>query len=49
MVDLSLNERKGSPDRLQIAAMAGLMLLGAMFVYSATMRSAPASIPTWIK
>jgi rod shape determining protein RodA len=54
MVDLSLNERKESFDRLQIAAMAGLMLLGAMFVYSATMaNAATVALPwydqTWVR
>jgi len=41
-----LNERSGKLDRLQLAALAGLMLLGTLFVYSATMANpALASLP----
>ncbi len=36
MVDPSLNERGNRLDRLQLCALAGLMFLGAAFVYSAT-------------
>jgi rod shape determining protein RodA len=37
MVDPSINKHENRPDRLQLAALAGLMLLGAAFVFSATM------------
>ncbi|HEY4415906.1 MAG TPA: FtsW/RodA/SpoVE family cell cycle protein [Verrucomicrobiae bacterium] len=36
MVDPSINERPNLPDRLQLVALAGLMIIGTMFVYSAT-------------
>ena len=36
MVDPSLNERGNRLDRLQLCALAGLMFLGAAFIYSAT-------------
>ena len=39
MFDANLNERQSRIDRLQLAALLGLMLLGAAFVYSATMVS----------
>jgi rod shape determining protein RodA len=39
MFDPSLNEHQRRLDRLQIAALCGLMLLGAAFVYSARMAS----------
>ncbi len=46
MHSLTLNESRGQFDRLQIAALVGLMLLGAAFVYSATMSSeSAASLP----
>jgi len=37
MLSLTLNEGQGRFDRLQIAAVIGLMLLGTAFVFSATM------------
>ena len=37
MVNSSLNERKETFDKLQLAALAGLMLVGVAFVFSATM------------
>jgi rod shape determining protein RodA len=37
MFDSTLHERHARFDRLQIAALVGLMVLGAAFVYSATM------------
>ena len=36
MVDASINEHHPSPDRLQLAALAALMFIGAAFVFSAT-------------
>ena len=40
MNELHLNERQNQLDRLQLAALAGLMLIGTMFVYSATLANA---------
>ncbi len=37
MFDATLNDPHPRVDRLQLAALAGLMLLGGLFVYSATM------------
>lgn len=37
MYDALLNERQSRLDKLQVAAVFGLMLVGALFVYSATM------------
>ncbi|MBU6411383.1 MAG: FtsW/RodA/SpoVE family cell cycle protein, partial [Verrucomicrobia bacterium] len=37
MVDPSINERDGRLDKLQLVALAGLMFIGAAFVFSATM------------
>lgn len=37
MYDALLNERQSRLDKLQVAAVCGLMLVGALFVYSATM------------
>ena len=36
MFDVGLNEHQARVDKLQLAALCGLMLLGAAFVYSAT-------------
>ena len=36
MVDPSINEREPRFERLQLFALAGLMFLGAAFVFSAT-------------
>ncbi len=47
MFDRTLNERPSRLDRLQLAALCGLMLLGAAFVYSATMVSEAASTAPW--
>jgi rod shape determining protein RodA len=47
MFDADLNERQSRVDRVQIAALLGLMLLGALFVYSATMVSGSASSAPW--
>ena len=43
MVDLSINERESRPDRLQLAALAVLMFIGTMFVFSATMANTAAA------
>jgi len=47
MADIFINERKESFDRLQIAALAGLMFIGAAFVFSATMSSDAGSTLAW--
>jgi rod shape determining protein RodA len=53
MVNPSINEHEPKLDRLQLIALAALMFIGAMFVYSATMANAPASSPwydqIWIR
>ena len=53
MVDPSINEREPKLHRLQLFALAGLMFLGAAFVFSATTASQPAALPwydqTWIR
>jgi rod shape determining protein RodA len=48
MFDPSLKERKPGPDRLQLAALAGLMFLGAAFVFSATTASESAAALPWM-
>jgi rod shape determining protein RodA len=45
MVNPSINERGPKLDALQLVALALLMFIGAMFVYSATMANASASLP----
>jgi rod shape determining protein RodA len=47
MFDATLNERKARIDRLQLVALFGLMVVGATFVYSATMVSESARIAPW--
>ncbi len=47
MFEPSLTDRQGRLDRLQIVALAGLMLLGVAFVYSATMTSDAARSLPW--
>src|ERR1700722_6892192 len=53
MVNPSINEREPKLDRLQLIALAGLMLLGAAFVFSATTVSQASALPwfdqTWIR
>ena len=39
MFDETLNERQGRPDKLQLLGLLGLMIIGAAFIYSATMAS----------
>ncbi len=43
MTSLTLNAPAIRPDRMQLVALAGLMVLGALFVYSATMVGAAVS------
>ena len=47
MFEAILNERQSRLDRLQVAALCGLMLLGAAFVYSATMVTESAMTAPW--
>ena len=47
MLNLSLNEREGRFDALQLAALAALMFLGTMFVCSATMANAASALLPW--
>src|SRR5208337_5051912 len=47
MVHLLNKEREGSPDPLQLAALALLMFIGTMFVYSATLANASLSTLPW--
>jgi rod shape determining protein RodA len=47
MINLAINERHDRLDRLQLAALAGLMVLGAAFVYSATMANESAVALPW--
>ena len=47
MVDPSINKHESQPDRLQLAALAGLMLLGAVFVFSATMANPLEAEKAW--
>src|SRR4051812_19507607 len=47
MFDGFLSESKSRIDKLQIAAICGLMLLGIAFVYSATMVTESASSAPW--
>ena len=47
MFDPDLNEHQSRIDRVQLIALAGLMVLGAVFVYSATMVSESARLAPW--
>src|SRR5438876_1130903 len=47
MFDAIFSEPQSRVERLQIAALCGLMLLGAVFVYSATMVTESASAAPW--
>jgi len=47
MFDATLNEHHGRLDRLQLVALLGLMVLGVLFVYSATMVSESARALPW--
>src|SRR5271170_2197930 len=53
MVDPSINEHHAKLDRLQLAALAALMFIGAAFVFSATTVSQSAALPwydqIWIR
>jgi rod shape determining protein RodA len=47
MIPLAANERQSSVDWLMIAALGGLMLIGVLFVYSATMANESAALAAW--
>ena len=47
MFDAGLNQRESRFDVVQLVALVGLMLLGAAFVYSATMVSESARLAPW--
>ena len=47
MFDAVLQHHESRIDRLQVAGLCGLMLLGTLFVYSATMVSASARLAPW--
>ena len=47
MVDPSINERESRIDRLQLFAIAGLLFIGAAFVFSATMADSSAVERVW--
>jgi rod shape determining protein RodA len=47
MIPLAANERQSRIDWLMMAALGGLMLIGALFVYSATMASESAALKIW--
>ncbi|HYG33531.1 MAG TPA: FtsW/RodA/SpoVE family cell cycle protein, partial [Clostridia bacterium] len=49
MFNSTLNEPKSRIDKLQIAALCGLMVVGAVFVFSATMVSESAAAAAWYK
>ncbi|HEY1717131.1 MAG TPA: rod shape-determining protein RodA [Verrucomicrobiae bacterium] len=53
MVDSSINEREPRLDRLQLFALAGLMFIGAAFVFSATAANQSSTLPwfdqIWIR
>jgi rod shape determining protein RodA len=47
MIPLAANERQSRVDWLMLAALGGLMLIGVLFVYSATMASESATLKAW--
>ena len=49
MFDADLQYHKSRIDRLQIAALCGLMVVGALFVYSATMVNESTAAAAWYK
>jgi len=49
MVPLATNERQSRVDWLMMAALFGLMIVGALFVYSATMVNESAELTPWYK
>lgn len=49
MLENHLNEHESRVDKLQLAALFGLMVLGALFVFSATMVSETAASAPWYR
>ncbi|MSU59089.1 MAG: rod shape-determining protein RodA [Pedosphaera sp.] len=49
MFEANLNENRAALDKLQLVAIAGLMLIGAAFVYSATMAGTPVASGAWFE
>ena len=49
MVDPSINKHEERLDRLQLAALAGLMILGVLFVASATLANPDIAVLPWYK
>jgi len=47
MIPLAANERQSRVDWLMMAALGGLMFIGALFVYSATMANESAALAAW--
>jgi cell division protein FtsW (lipid II flippase) len=47
MITTPINEPHVKVDRPQLAALAGLMLLGTLFVFSATMANASETLKPW--
>jgi len=47
MINNPINEPQVKIDRLQLAALAALMVLGTLFVYSATMANASETLKPW--
>ena len=47
MVDPSINEREPKLDRLQLVALAVLMVVGTLFIYSAAMANASSAMLAW--
>lgn len=47
MIPLAANERQSRVDWLMMAALGGLMLIGVLFVYSATMVNESAALAPW--
>src|SRR5690242_19000303 len=49
MFENPLNEPESRLDKLQLVAIGGLMIMGALFVFSATMVNESASAVTWYR
>jgi rod shape determining protein RodA len=47
MIPLAANERQSRVDWLMMAALGGLMIIGVLFVYSATMANESAALAVW--
>jgi len=47
MINTAINESHAKIDRLQLVVLAGLMLIGTAFVYSATMANAAEGLKPW--